>query len=237
MNISVITPTRNRVAMLWRLVHIFLQQTVVRQSLEVELVIVYDFDDYDTVWAMEAFSGMPNVKCVGVGPMSVGEKINIGMAAASGDIIAFMDDDDVFVDDWLERSAGALVKSGADVVGLNKIYFYKPEADELYRYLYPEHLRPYVAGGTFCFWKKYWEGHKFEALNVGYDNNFIFNKSCKVVPHGYHDRFVATIHTGNVCQKRVKPPRWEKVSPFDRLRMTEGMNKLLEQSRALQELK
>lgn len=212
------------------------------RGIEAELVIIYDEDDAETIkllaWFSVSYSGRCPIRCI-MAPagLTVGEKINIGIAAAAGDAIVFMDDDDVFADDWIDRSVRALSESGGDIVGIDRVYFYEPpfggaqdDTGNLYMYVLQREERKWVAGGTLCFWKSLWEGRRFDAVNVGYDNNFMFVPGTRVHAHGYTDGFVATIHKGNVSPKKVTGSRWTRVVG-ERPPELEG---LLERSRGLQ---
>jgi glycosyltransferase involved in cell wall biosynthesis len=103
---SVIIPTRNRPDFLAEAVESVLRQ----RDVALELIIVND----GTV-AVPQFPD-PRVLVISSGEAGAVPARNIGIAAAKGDVIAFLDDDDQWTDDfWLKRSADAMMQ-GADFV-------------------------------------------------------------------------------------------------------------------------
>lgn len=145
---------------------------------------------------------------------TVGEKRNRLCDLALGDVIAVCDSDDIFASNWLTKSVEALIKSEADIVGLNELLFFDTVAKAWYVYTYPKGVDNWVAGGSMVFWKKYWKDNRYKFTNVGEDNHFLKGVACqpKVFAHEYGDGFVAMIHPGNTSKKVLANPRYRRCS-------------------------
>jgi glycosyltransferase involved in cell wall biosynthesis len=103
---SVIIPTRNRPEFLAEAVVSVLGQ----REISLELIIVND----GTV-AVPAFTDN-RVQIISSDETGAVSSRNLGVAAANGDVIAFLDDDDQWTDEyWLKRAADAMTQ-GADFV-------------------------------------------------------------------------------------------------------------------------
>src|SRR3990172_4860087 len=106
---SVVIPTCDRPRLLKEAV-----QSVISQSLPPdEIIIVGELKDIDDAvfkldkkvrhaWAL------PNI--------GVSQARNIGICQATGDYIAFLDDDDTWDKDYLKEVSGAINKTGANIV-------------------------------------------------------------------------------------------------------------------------
>ncbi|HIJ90522.1 MAG: glycosyltransferase [Desulfobulbaceae bacterium] len=101
MRISCVIPTRNRPEMTCRAI-----AGVVAQDTPVSEIIVVDDGSTDNTVALVAarFPEVRLLKCSGLGP---GLARNAGVAAASGQVIMFLDSDDV----WLEGHVAGLVRT------------------------------------------------------------------------------------------------------------------------------
>jgi glycosyltransferase involved in cell wall biosynthesis len=99
MLVSVVIPTRDRPKLLLRAINSVLSQTYQ----EIELIVVVDRPDQDTVSAVQSV-GDPRVQLI-VNPYSLtaaGAR-NAGADHASGEWVAFLDDDDEWLPNKLER--------------------------------------------------------------------------------------------------------------------------------------
>jgi glycosyltransferase involved in cell wall biosynthesis len=95
------------------------------------------------------------------------EKMNIGMkrnklnAAAKGDIIVCMDDDDYYSDERVAHVVKKLMSNPAYLIcGSSEIYMYYTDIQKIYK------LGPYAANhatnGTFGYKRKFLENHKYD---------------------------------------------------------------------------
>lgn len=115
MLISVVIPTYKRPHLLREAVKSVLAQTY----RPIELVIVDDGSLDDTFAQIQAMGAQ--VQAAGVTPSfhtkpngGVASTRNFGMARARGDLIALLDDDDLFMPTKLEKQAAAIMATGAD---------------------------------------------------------------------------------------------------------------------------
>ena len=107
--VSVVIPTRGRPVVVQRAIRSALRQTFH----ELEVLVVVDGVDPETVAAVEALHE-PQVRVIAL-PRSVGaaEARNVGVEAALGRWIAFLDDDDEWLEGKLERQFEAASASSS----------------------------------------------------------------------------------------------------------------------------
>lgn len=182
MKVSVITPTAHRPELLKKCVDMFAAQ---------------DYEDKELL-----LIGNPNeinrysdvAYCIPAMHLNVGQKRNLGCSMAKGDIMVHMDDDDYYAPDWISRSVGFLLGSGADITGLDNAYFCQPGV-RAWEYTYGM-TQPYCLDATLCYFRRTWEREPFANVREGECRNFIANGG-RVIPHGYKDGFVAILHGKN----------------------------------------
>lgn len=139
---------------------------------------------------------------------TIGEKRNRLCEIANGTIILHMDSDDFYTPQWVSESVEALASSGADIVGLSSAKFHDEVTNKVWVYDYPLHSN--LHGATLCYYKSFWEQHKFTNNQIGEDS--MFTSRQKLFSHGYIDGFTATIHAGNTCQKNTSGDRWRRIT-------------------------
>lgn len=125
MRISCVIPTRNRPEMTCRAI-----ASVVAQDIPVSEIVVVDDGSTDHTAALVAsrFPGAQLLQRSGLGP---GSARNAGVAAACGEVVMFLDSDDV----WLEGHVASLVRTLAR--GFSVAYGVTRNSDR-------------VGGGEFC---------------------------------------------------------------------------------------
>lgn len=129
-------------------------------------------------------------------PGTIGEKRNILCSQANGDVIVMMDDDDHFAPDYVARCVAQL--QHCDTTGASSAYFLGQDAAWLYEYTGSQ---PYCMGSGMAFHRRVWERSPFRCVNEGEDGMFCANAG-RVVPHGYLNGFVASIHGGNTASHK-----------------------------------
>ena len=144
----------------------------------------------------------------------LGGKRNLACQEARGDIIVHWDDDDWMASWRLSYQVRALIENNAAVCGLDKLYFYEPERDLAWQYVYPERSRFWVAGATLCYLKSFWRQNPFPNINVGEDTRFVWGGDAgKMMALHDSNFYVAMIHSGNTSRKRTNDPRYRPVAP------------------------
>lgn len=144
---------------------------------------------------------------------ALGAKRNLGCQEARGGIIVHWDDDDWMATWRLSYQVRALTESKAAVCGLDKLYFYQPELDKSWQYVYPERARFWVAGATLCYLKSFWRANPFPNINVGEDTRFVWGGDArKMIALPDAGFYVAMIHNGNTSRKRTTDPRYRPVA-------------------------
>jgi glycosyltransferase involved in cell wall biosynthesis len=140
---------------------------------------------------------------------TIGEKRNRACSLARGQIIAHWDDDDWMAPNRLTHQVAALRSREVDVCGWDRLTFVDPDAGEAWAYRY-RGARPWVAGGTLCYWKHFWAEHPFAAMNDGEDTRFVWRASPdRVLVLDVPELYVARIHRGSSSRKHVQSPRWQ----------------------------
>lgn len=139
----------------------------------------------------------------------VGTKRNIACAHAYGEIIVQFDSDDIFLPDYITTAYNHLIASGADMTGLNNMYFYRPHT-AMYEYQY-QGKQPYVCGSGAMYYKEVWKRNKFDDINRGEDKNFCINAG-KISPHNRKELMLAMLHSGNTDSHNAIT-QFKKVEP------------------------
>lgn len=200
--VTVITPTANRPEMLERCIGLFMWQDYPNK----ELIIVQSKDNryMDGLATPVYYSNDISTEkgtIVYVKDLNTGEKRNIGCEHANGEIIIHMDDDDYYAPDWISKSVQFLLDNDADLVGLNKGYFWQPN-HALRWYERKPNQQPFVLGATMCYKKSMWQRNKFQPIRIGEDKKFCPNAG-KVMAHDYVNGFMCIIHGNNTSSQEA----------------------------------
>jgi glycosyltransferase involved in cell wall biosynthesis len=144
------------------------------------------------------------------GRQSVGAKRNRACNDATGEIIVHWDDDDWSASWRLSYQLGELLRTGADVCGLDRVFFIDPKTQCAWEYVYPRGGQPWVYGATLCYRKALWRRNPFPDIDVGEDSHFVWNaRGARVHALQENAFFVGTVHDGNTSPKQVRDPRWQ----------------------------
>jgi glycosyltransferase involved in cell wall biosynthesis len=123
--ISVVIPTRNRPDLLRRAVDSALAQT----HRDLEVVVVVDGADDATEAALRSVDDARLHWIVNAEPVGGSEARNVGVRAAAGEWIAFLDDDDEWLPSKLERQLAAAMSANGPVLVGCRIITRTPRAD------------------------------------------------------------------------------------------------------------
>jgi glycosyltransferase involved in cell wall biosynthesis len=143
-------------------------------------------------------------------PQSVGAKRNIAAQQAGGEILVHWDDDDWSAPRRLSYQVEQLRVAQADICGLDRIWFYAPDEQRAWEYVYPRGERPWVYGASLAYTRVFWEKHRFPEINVGEDARFVWADARAKIHVLSDSRFlVARIHAANTSRKRTSDPRYQ----------------------------
>jgi glycosyltransferase involved in cell wall biosynthesis len=144
--------------------------------------------------------------------LTIGKKRNLACDKSDGDIIIHWDDDDWYSSDWIEFQVNSLLTTNADVTGLSNPYFYQPDTDKSWQYIYPDQDMPWVHGATLCYTRQLWKRNPFPEMNIGEDVRFLWS-TCpkKIVPHTRTNHYIGLIHKDNTSPKHVTDRRWNSI--------------------------
>jgi glycosyltransferase involved in cell wall biosynthesis len=200
--VSCIMPTYNRRLFVPKAIAYFLRQDYVQR----ELIIVDDGTDpiHDLVPQDQRIRYIRQEH-----KHTLGAKRNLACNEAQGEIIVHWDDDDWMAPGRLSYQVASLLRKQADLCGLSTVLFYDPRAERAWQYTYPAGDRPWVAGGTLCYTKAFWQGNPFADTDVGEDTRFVWNRPAKRLLALTDTTFyVAVIHPANTSPKRIADKRW-----------------------------
>jgi glycosyltransferase involved in cell wall biosynthesis len=139
---------------------------------------------------------------------TIGAKRNMACELARGELIAHWDDDDWMAPGWLSSQVRALLDQGADICGLDKVFFYAPHARRAWQYVY-DGQAPWVCGGTLCYRRDFWRDAPFADISVGEDNAFVWaQRNRRVVTNPNQHLYVARVHARNTSPKDILNRRW-----------------------------
>ncbi|MGM0593962.1 MAG: glycosyltransferase [Pseudomonadota bacterium] len=203
--VSCIMPTYNRRRFLPRAIRLFLGQSYPNR----ELIIIDDGEE-------EIGDLIPSDKRIRYLRLperrTTGAKRNTACEMARGDIIVHWDDDDWMSPRWLQLQVDTLRTQQVDICGLSQLYFYAPQQRRAWLYRY-DGARPWLAGGTLCYWRSFWQQNRFPDISVGEDNAFVWSGQPKsLTSHSHREDYIATVHGRNTSRKNTADRRWSVCS-------------------------
>jgi hypothetical protein len=151
---------------------------------------------------------IPNVRLFRLPKMTIGEKRNIGVSRAEGDVICHWDSDDWNPSTRIANQLHELLASGKRVSGCSQLLFWDLDLKHGYRYTHPH---PAYAIGTTLMYHRSWSlSHPFPASNIGEDNLFVHQS--RSVLHTIPDLgIIAGVHSGNTSKKVLSHAEFAKV--------------------------
>ncbi|MFN0105505.1 MAG: glycosyltransferase [Bryobacteraceae bacterium] len=198
---SCIMPTANRRAFVPHAIRAFLLQDYPNR----ELLIVEDGEDS----VEDLIPADPRIRYMRLrGKQSVGAKRNLACQESRGEIILHWDDDDWAAPWRIRYQVERLQAERADICGLDRVLFYGPTRERAWLYVYPPEERPWVFGGALCYTLAAWRRQPFQHIDVGEDNEFVWNGGNKVAVLEKNTFFVSMIHGANTSPKATSDSRW-----------------------------
>ena len=150
----------------------FLSQTYPQNQME---LVILD-DGSDKIKDLIDESGLTNIVY-----LAEDEKMNIGMkrnklnAAAKGDIIVCMDDDDYYSPERVEHVVKKLMSNPKYLIcGSSQIFMYYTDIQKIYQFgpYAPNH----ATNGTFAYKRKFLENHKYDETVTHAEETSFVNK-------------------------------------------------------------
>lgn len=222
--VSCILPTYNRRALFAQSIRYFLRQDYA----EKELIVVDDGTDSiaDLVPQDEAIRYLRlNTR------LTVGAKRNLACREARGEIILHWDDDDWMAGWRVSYQVKRLEESRAEICGLDRLWYWQPDAGQAWEYVYPAGARRWVSGNTLCYRKRFWERHPFPEINIAEDARFVWQAQADQVLRLEDRRFiVGLVHAGNVSPKATGGSCWN-ACPVEAVRELVGSDLVFYESR------
>lgn len=199
--VTVITPTANRPEMLKRCIEQFMAQGYQNKEMYIGCNSEYEVSYMQAYFSDKAEGYMPVYMKSWDIEKTTGDKRNELIHLSDGEIILHMDDDDYYAPDWISKSVQFLLDNDADLVGLNKGYFWQPN-HALRWYERKANQQPFVLGATMCYKKSMWERNKFQPIRIGEDKKFCVGAG-KVMAHDYVNGFMCIIHGNNTSSQEA----------------------------------
>jgi hypothetical protein len=196
--VSIITVTRDRRVFMPLAKYCFTSQTYPADKLE--WVIVDDGKDQ----IKDMVSDIENVKYILLDePHTIGEKRNIGIAAASHDILVMMDDDDVYPNNSVLSRVAHMF--GKECLFSSTIPCYQIHEKKSFMNVPPMTLpmAERVSEATLCFTRKFWEGGKFPNKQIGEGDAFIRGREQMCREFCPEDVIVSLAHKNNTSGRKA----------------------------------
>jgi hypothetical protein len=209
-SVSVITITKDRRAFIPLAKYCFIAKGYPEEKLEWVIV------DEGVDQIKDLVSDLPNVKYVLVDPtdlpegqsqLSIGAKRNLGVAAASHDVLVFLDDDDVYPNNSIvTRVAYMLAEPRKQCVFSTTIPCYDVHEAKSFMNVPPGTLPmcERVSEATLCFTRAFWEARKFPDQQIAEGNAFLHGREDMCRELSPQEIIVSLVHKKNTSSR--KPP-------------------------------
>jgi hypothetical protein len=201
-DVSIITITKDRRIFMPLAKYSYMIQSYPEDKME--WVIVDDGDDP----IEDTLIGVPNVKYVRCEQgMTISQKRNLGVQNAMYDILAFMDDDDVYPNNSVLQRVAMLLKEPAKQCGFcTTIPCYDITKYSSFMNVPPMtlHMSERVSEATLIFTKKFWEELPFDDMvHIGEGNAFIRGREQMCREISPQEVIVSLVHPKNTSSRKL----------------------------------
>lgn len=197
-------PTRNRREFVPRAIRQFLEQDYPSR----ELIVLDDGGEA----VSDLIPADPRIRYERLDrPVILGDKRNLAAERARGEVLVHWDDDDWMASWRLSYQVGRLLTAGVDACGLNRVCFHAPASGQAWEYTYAGQ-EPWLVGGTLCYTRSFWHGHRFASLGEGEDNDFLWRHRPRVLVLPDTSFYVATVHPANSSRKATSSASYRPLS-------------------------
>jgi hypothetical protein len=200
-NVSIVCVTRDRRLFMPILKYSYMIQSYPEEKME--LIIVDDGDDS----IEDTLIGVPNVTYVRLdNKKTIGEKRNIGVSKAMYDIIAFMDDDDVYPNNSIIERTAMMLKSPAKECAFCSVI----PCYDIMKYSSFMNAPPLtlpmsqrVSEATLIFTKRFWEANKFSNIQIAEGDAFIRGREHMCRELSPQEVIVSLVHSLNTSSRKI----------------------------------
>jgi len=200
-NVSVVCITRDRRLFMPILKYSYMIQSYPEEKMEI--VIVDDGDDP----IEDTLIGVPNVTYIRLTEKkTIGEKRNIGVSKAMYDIIAFMDDDDVYPNNSIiERTAMMLKSPSKECAFCTTLPCYDIMKYSSFMNAPPLTLTmsERVSEATLIFTRSFWEARKFSDIQIAEGDAFIRGREHMCREISPQEVIVSLVHSTNTSSRKI----------------------------------
>lgn len=126
-------------------------------------VIIVDDSPESAQSLLQRYADVLDVRYVYVSRRTIGEKRNIAVSEARGEIMCIWDDDDIFTVDRVRQQVSRMVARGADCSSIAIAFVYSAVDTRLYRCK----GLPLPFENTFCLHRKFMAGRAFSNTSSG----------------------------------------------------------------------
>lgn len=201
-DVSILCITKDRRIFMPLLKYCYMIQSYPEDKLE--LVIVDDGADS----IEDTLIGVPNVKYVRCeSGMTISQKRNLGVENAMYDVVAVMDDDDVYPNNSvLQRTAMMLMEPKKECAFCTTIPCYDITKFASFMNVPPNQLSmsQRVSEASLIFTKKFWEERKFDdSIHIGEGNAFIQGREQMCRELSPQEVIVSLVHSKNTSSRRL----------------------------------
>lgn len=156
-------------------------------------------------------------------PTSVGEKHNIAVQHASGELIAHWDDNDWYAPDRLSYQVAELLRNHVDICGLESGLFFDVIKQQFWRcsaMLQSKMFYAGINGRSLLYRRKIWERRaKYPDISLGEDAQFLkqaLAQNASLQKLANDNKLINIRHNDNtwqfVCGRYLHPEAWQAIS-------------------------
>lgn len=200
--ISILTPTYNRSKFLPLYLYNLVSQSYPHKKIE---VCIYDdgtepFGNFEEI--RKLIYPMKLVYHYDKKKKTIGEKRNyLVKKLATSKFLIFMDDDDIYMNDYVKYSYETLRDNRAGLVGCNSMIFCYPKEDFKMTGIRCRELFQ-IHEATMCFTRKYFNSMGgFEKSSQGEGGKFILNQKKNIAVTDINYLMICVAHEGNTVDK------------------------------------
>ena len=163
----------------------------------------------DGEW-IEELCDRPNVRFV-IAAGKIGDKRNVGVRFADGEIICHLDDDDFSSPMRIADQVARLEKTGKQVTGYHNMLF--TDGVKWWKY---HGIGAFAFGTSMCYRRQWALDHPFDSKQIGEDGIFgtLAAQARQLDSIDAGETMIATIHPGNTSRRDIRPGScWLEAEP------------------------